>query len=69
MKRKHFPTRDHAIRELIVDRIEAVEEFDRRTVNVERVADLVLDHTAEGYAVTVPREEFWAIVVRNSTAA
>lgn len=68
MKRKHFPTRGHAIRELIIDRIEAVEEFDR-TVNVERVADLVLDHTAEGYAVTVPREEFWAIVVRNSTSA
>lgn len=66
MKYKPFPTRDHAIRELIIDPIEADLALKNHTVDVDAVAAEVLEQTKAGYAIKVSRPRFWATVARHA---
>jgi hypothetical protein len=68
MKHKPFPTRDHAIRELIIDPIEADLALKHHTVDVDAVAAEVLEQTEAGYAIKVSRRRFWTIVARHAHA-
>lgn len=60
-----YSTRDEAIQSEIVRPIEAgaakASEFD-----IEAIAAKVLGDYAEGYALQVTTEEFWAIVAENA---